>query len=435
MRLTRTQVILAGITLLVVVVLVLVFTGVIPGLRPSNPGGLLYSGEIIVWGVYDSERDIQDTLINDFLISFPNVQVNYVAFSPSTYESELIDALAAGRGPDVFMVHNSWLPKHKDKMMPIPAEEMPMSQVRSLFPEVVEKDLTYGGQLYALPLYIDSLVMFYNRPMLDRAGIASAPKTWEELIEIIPKLRQLDKSGRIDTAAVAVGGSNRNIDRGSDLLAQIMLQYGVDMTNGNYAGFDDAKGEAAVGFYTNFAKPSSPAYTWDLSFLNSIDAFTQERAAIVFNYAYQIPTIEAKNPFLDFGIASMVQFKEAIPVNYANYWALAVSNTSQNANTAWGFVFSSTLNEEVSNHYLATVRRPGALRQLIGQTSTRTDALGVFSRQALTAKSWRQIDTAKVDTAFGQMVESILQGQLTIKAALRQAGEKVTALLSRYPIQ
>ena len=106
MKLTKAQIILISGGLVVVLLLVLVFTGVIPGLRTdgNNRG---FSGQLIVWGVFDSQKTFNETLVGGFFPSNPNVEIIYRKMDFATYETELINALAAGVGPDIFMIHNS----------------------------------------------------------------------------------------------------------------------------------------------------------------------------------------------------------------------------------------------------------------------------------------------------------------------------------------
>ena len=54
--------------------------------------------------------------------------------------------------------------------------------------------------------------------------------------------------------------------------------------------------------------------------------------------------------------------------------------------------------------------------------------LGVFARQALTARSWSQPDEAKVREAMSNAIGAVLSGQLDSTRGLRQAEEQVTQL-------
>src|SRR3989344_6483481 len=71
------------------------------------------------WGVYDDRASFSD-VVSALQKTEPGVKINYRQFSYDDYERSLIDALAAGTGPDLFMIHHTWLAKHRDKLVPLP---------------------------------------------------------------------------------------------------------------------------------------------------------------------------------------------------------------------------------------------------------------------------------------------------------------------------
>jgi ABC-type glycerol-3-phosphate transport system substrate-binding protein len=145
---------------------ILVFLTVILILR--NVGGPDTGQRVALefWGVFDDRTDF-DKVIREFQTQNPNVAVVYRQFSFDDYEKEVINALAGGTGPDVFMIHHTWLAKHKDKLAPLPAsipglDQPPMTfgEFRDQFVEVAVQDLTADNQVYAMPLYVDTLAHY-----------------------------------------------------------------------------------------------------------------------------------------------------------------------------------------------------------------------------------------------------------------------------------
>src|SRR3989338_7991073 len=65
------------------------------------------SATLEFWGVFD-DRSAFDKVTRDFQALNPGIKVLYRQFSYEDYEKSLIDALAAGTGPDVVMVNNTW---------------------------------------------------------------------------------------------------------------------------------------------------------------------------------------------------------------------------------------------------------------------------------------------------------------------------------------
>jgi len=93
---------------------------------------------------------------------------------------------------------------------------------------------------------------------------------------------------------------------------------------------DVSAGENALTFYTQFADNSSPMYSWNIDSHYSLDAFSEGWAAMMLNYSWNIATIQAKSPNLNFSIAPLPQLEGNQTVNYANYWAFAVSKNKNN---------------------------------------------------------------------------------------------------------
>jgi len=426
MKPTRNQIIIiaVGLTLILVIVLIFVF-----GARRAPAGQL--SGTITFWGVFDEPNVIHE-LITDYTRRQPKVQIQYRQFNPNSYESDLVNGLATAKGPDLFMFHNTWLPKHFDKLWPLTESQLPLIKFRELFPTVVEQDFAPDGVIYALPLYIDTLALFYNKDFFDTKGIALPPKTWEEFQNVVPRLRELDRS-KIIRAAAAIGGSNKSINRASDILNLLMLQAGTPMVSSDFSAAQFADGLQSLIFYTQFANPASPYFTWNENLPYSIDNFIEGTTAMMFNYSHQIALIKEKNPFLNFGIAPMPQPRDAkLVINWPNYWGLAVSAKSPNAKIAWDFALWLTTDAQNSLKYLKLTNRPPALRSLI-PTYANNPELSVFAQQALTARSWPQIDNTAVENAFSEMIELVISGKSTPEKAIQRAQEKITELMRRRP--
>ncbi|KKU14849.1 MAG: ABC transporter, solute-binding protein [Parcubacteria group bacterium GW2011_GWB1_45_9] len=436
MQFTRNQLIIIGSVVGVVFVIGLI---VWFGFRENI--GRQDDVRLMAWGVFDDTRAFQ-TIADGFSAQRRGVIIEYRQFTdPVVYERELVNALAAGTGPDIFMFHNTWLPKHYDKVIPFLSEQMNIAALRELFPKVVEQDFSDDGFVYALPLSVDTLAMLYNKDDFNSASIVFPPKTWSELEDSVSRLRRVNTvTNEIIKPAAAIGGSLKSINRAADLLSLLMLQSGTRMTDSNFgnAAFSQPvifqnqsflSGLTAFNFYTQFANASSPFYTWNDSQHYSLDGFADESVSIIFNYAFQIPQLKQKNPFLSIGIASMPQPNTADRrVDFPNYWGLAVSNISSNSNIALDFVKIAATDANIMRSYGALTQKPPALLSLINE-KLNDQILGVFARQALTARSWPQIDNVSVEEIFSSMIEAVISGRVSPADALKEAENSVTALM------
>src|SRR3989338_8621420 len=101
MSFTRSQLTIIGSVLFVVLLLAGIFTGIIPGVRKENTKQPELT--LTVWGV-DDRGDFRE-FFGSYEAFRKNIHLNYEQLNPDTYEKQLIDALAAGRGPDIAMFH------------------------------------------------------------------------------------------------------------------------------------------------------------------------------------------------------------------------------------------------------------------------------------------------------------------------------------------
>lgn len=429
---TKNQIIIFGAVGLIVVGLIFAF---IFGRQGGTEDSV--AGDILIWGVFDDTDDLFD-VIKQFQASYPDVKITYQKKIVDTYEKDLINALAAGRGPDIFYINNTWLPKHIDKIMPIPKDYMTANNFKDIFVDVAYDDFVSDGEIYALPLYVDTLALFYNRDIFNSVGIANPPSTWEGLLGMVPSLTQKDESGNITRSAIAMGTA-RNINRSTDILNLLMLQSGVQMFDKENMvstfnqvteinGVNYPSGEKALEFYTNFANRQKTAYSWNNLMDYSIDAFLEGKTAMMLNYYYQIESLRQKSPHLKFGISLMPQFRDSKQtVNYANYWGAAVSKTSKYSEIAWIFAYFLT-DKTQAQSYLEITKKPTARRDLVDIQRQQDKELGVFAQQSLSAYSWYQPDSNAVEKIFEKMIESKVAGLPTTNI-LDQAAKEVDLLI------
>jgi len=425
------------ITLFSLIILPVFFSGVFAaGLSPcKEPAPAPATLEF--WSVFD-DSDVFDPLIKKYTEIYPSITINYSKKNIVTYEQDLVNALATGRGPDIFSIHNTWLPKHKNKLAPVAEAIISPQRFGELFVDVAAQDFIDGGKVYALPLTVDTLALFYNKDLFNSAGIATVPQTWTEFNGAVEKLTQRDNKNNILQSGAALGTA-KNINRSTDILMALMLQSGATMmkTDRTAAAFDQDvmaqggvfnPGRQALIFYTNFASPGLKIYAWNQYQNYSIDAFIEGKVAMMLNYNYQLPLIKARAPHLEMGVAPLPQISSTSKkVTFANYWAQAVGLGSRNQVEAWKFLAWLT-SPEISRQYLAITKKPAARRDLIEEQKSDAE-LGVFAQQALTAKSWWEKDNLAIEGIFADMIEGINTGKVTAENALRQAAVQVNLLL------
>lgn len=405
-----------------------------------------------VWGVFD-DTDAWKTLIEKYHVVHPNVTVQYTKLRFEDYQDELIRAIAEGKGPDVMAVHNTWLGGFTNLLAPMPdavnvtrletqgtlrkesvlvatsQATMSMKALKQNFVPAVIDDVVMPylanakadpvDKIYALPMAMDTLALFYNQDLLNAAGIPQPPATWKDFQEAVKSLTKIDTMGKVLQSGVGLGTSE-NVERASDILSVLMMQNGVEMVDergrvtlndvpdGTPRGQEP--GVDAVRFYTDFANPTKEVYTWNPTMPSSLDAFVNGQVGMFLGYSYHLPIIRTLAPKLNVAVAALPQISTADQtrqVNYGNYWAEGVSKDSKYQDYAWDFVLFAT-NEANVGTYLADAKKPTALRSLIASQLNDED-LGVFASQLLTARTWyRGTDANAQEHAMNTLIDEFL---------------------------
>ncbi len=424
--------------LLILIVLVVALTAK----KSATPAASAYpTGPVTLtfWDPFNTSQNITP-LIADYEKLHPNVHIVYTqedASNINNYPSDLLQALAAGTGPDIFAINNSWLPQYLDKATSAPPSIINFTDFKNTFVTVATQDFTKNQQVYGVPLSVDSLGLYYNKDLLGTAGIATPPQTWDQLSADVQKIRQQNSAGYFTRSGVAMG-TNANVNRAVDILYLFMLQDGAVpySSDGTTPEFDQTvnqngttvnPGETALNYYTSFANPSSPNYNWNAQSDYSIDAFANGRAAFLFSYSYTRATILQKSPNLNFDVAPVPQPTLSNPsVNFANYWGEVVSKQSQYPQVDWDFLKFLISKPELDKYY-ASAQVPASRLDLIS-VQIQDPNLGVFAHANLTAQDFYRPDQVQMDNIFGQAIDGVILNHQTVQSAMQQAQQQATTL-------
>ncbi len=387
------------------------------------------------------DTDKMQSIITAYQSQHSNVTIEYTKKNIENYEADLLNALAAGTGPDIFSINNSWVPRYMDKITPATEKVYTVKDYRDTFVDAAATDLIVDSKIYGVAMWVDSLALYYNKDLLGTAGIATPPKTWTELAEDVRMISRQNSTGYFDRSGVAMG-TNANVNRGVDIIYLLMLQAGavpwtLDGSSPSFAnsvsrgGNSTNPGAEAVEFYTSFSNPSSANYTWNEDSDYSIDAFANGRAAYLYGYAYTRATIDSKAPNLNYDVAPAPQYNLSNPtVNYSNYFAEVVSKQSKQAAWAWDFLKFATSKSSLEGYYKFD-KQPSSRRDIIEQQTSDTK-IGVFAHANLTGKTFYKADEAKFDAIIGDMIDNIvLRGQPVDQAVTRAQSQASTLSLIR----
>lgn len=392
-------------------------------------------GPVLVWGT------LNDSAFQVVLSQLGETdervrKVVYERKDSRTYNNDLAEALASGRGPDLFILREDFIIRHKDKIAAIPYDSLPRQQFESTFVQGTNLFLGLDGVI-GVPIAIDPLVLYWNQDMLSSAGFVGAPKYWDEIFDIAEKVTKRDDGNNILKSAIAFGEFT-NVTHAKDILSALIMQAGGTIatlddqgrlrpTLGSRTGDANQPTQSALRFFAEFANPSKTVYSWNRSLTNSREAFASGDLALYVGYASELPLLNNLNPNLNFSVAALPQIRGGErSLTFGHSYAFSIPIASANPNGA------------LSTAFILAGSGPSALlSQARGTPSPRRDVLAVavdgpdaaFRDMAIIARGWLDPDTTATAQIFKGMIEGVTTGSRRLSEAVGQADKELGNLL------
>jgi multiple sugar transport system substrate-binding protein len=417
--------------------------------------------------VYDNSDAFQEQ-IQAFQSQNPGVRVRMKKFVDlEEYEDLIINEIAEGEGPDVFMVHNSWMTKHWKKLLPQPLD-MPIvvtpEMFRQIFFQAAADDLIIDEQVYGMPPSIDNLALYYNREYFRNllATTDHPAELWEGIKDQVFQLTTRNNSPeRFGLAGLGIGRAD-NVERAIDVLYSLMLEYDVKFYDDQGAGATFAKREGsrstavafpgieALSLYTSFGLPTYKNYSWNDTITGfapeekEINPFVRGKVAMIFGYSYlydilvqaierQQKTGGAHINMEDIAVAPMPQLtnpaETGLRHTLASYFPLVVARTTDHPQAAWALVQYLTTADSLQTYHKKT-HRPTSRKDLVAEQQTEP-IFGIFAAQAPYAKSFPVYDAAAYAQVFADAIQKVVENLATPKQALEEAEQKISCIVKK----
>ncbi len=373
-------------------------------------------------------------------------RINYTYVSEDNFDSELTNAIAEGRGPDIVLAFHDRILKQIGKLMPIPYASFALRSFQDTFIDGAVVLATPNGEL-GVPLLVDPLVLYYNKDIFANFSLVQPPQLWEQIYTLAQSMTIRDKnSGNILKATIPLGASS-NVLRAKEILSTLIIQAGgrpvVDIQTqpgGSpstiRASISDSfnlpfsPGNAALLYFTEFSNPAKVFYTWNRSLSDSLSDFSAGDSAMLIGFASDYQKIKEKNPNLNFDVYFLPQSSSATrAITFGRMLVLAVSKGSQKISPAFGAIFEMMGKQSVE-----------VLSGLLGLPPTRRDSLqtkpqnpiqAVFYSSAIQAVAWKDPDTDATRKIFYNMIDSVTSGRARVEEAVNNAQDELQALIDK----
>ncbi|GGG19213.1 ABC transporter substrate-binding protein [Paenibacillus abyssi] len=334
----------------------------------------------MIWDI--NQVPAYEKIIANFHESHPNISVDIQVVPWNNYWEKLMTEIAGGSAPDIFWGFIPQVPSLADKNALLPITdyiESDQFNLDSLNAELV-KGFEYNGEQYGIPKDWDTLGVFYNKELLNRAGFDHYPDnlSWNptdggSLVEFLQKLT-IDAGGKhpgeegFDPDNIVQYGFNYT-DRGvwdpGDLIGFVASNDAEILSGGQFKPEDKMFETLQFLHDLVFKYHVSPVYT-DVKVAGSDKMFLSEQTALWVTGSWQIIPIQQKAGF-EWGIAQFPAGPNNKRVVRVNGLADHISAQTRYKEEAWAF--------------MKFINSPGS-QDILGQTGTvlpmNQDSIGKF---------------------------------------------------------
>jgi ABC-type glycerol-3-phosphate transport system substrate-binding protein len=396
----------------------------------------LYGNTVTMWGTF--EQPLVESIFTEIVKTDKAFSVvKYRAFDERSIEGEIVNAIADGTPPDLVLMPHTMLVSLRTKLTAIPFETLDERTLRNTYIDGAEI-FTLSNGTYAIPFAVDPLVLFWNKDLFARAGLAQPPRTWEMLVsDVVPSLTEYDAGRKISQSALGMG-EYTSVRNAKEILSMLLLQSGttiIEEQNEKYQitllksadGMGGQPAEAALTFYTQFSSPASSAYTWSRTLQSDRNAFTGGKLAMYLGFGTEIDDIEIENPNLSFDIAPVPQAQGATALrNYGTFYGFAIPKASRNSGGAYAVatkLSGSAVARQLTN----------ALDLVPAQRALYSGATGdvyedILRESALVSRGWLDPAPRESASAFKTMIDEVTSGRKEIERVVNDAVYTLEAL-------
>lgn len=386
--------------------------------------------EIEYWQYFFEARiKAMDELIARFEAANPGITVKHTHFPYADYRTKVAAAIPAGEGPDVVQLFYGWLNDYvaAELIQPLPAESFPADRIEAGFYPMVQA-MKIDGAYWALPTAVRSLSLFYNKRLLEAAGITAPAATLDELVDHAMKTTVVDGAGNVSTVGLTTGMTAQD----HHWLREVLIrQFGGAPYSEDYRSvtYDSDAGRAALGWYMALEQEHGVTRA---GFMDEPQAaFRAGRAAYHIDGSFRIGALQGERG-LDWGVTELPAGPDGSRANYASYWVNAITSKAEGEELAAAAKFMEFItSDEAMALWLEVVGELPA-KPAAGAMAADHPVYGPFIRGLASGRATVFADESAQRQVFVDMVNRILLEGASVADSLAAAAVAEQAILDRY---
>ncbi|WP_172125866.1 MULTISPECIES: extracellular solute-binding protein [unclassified Devosia] len=384
--------------------------------------------EIEYWQyVFDSRVQAMDQLIEKFEAANPDITVKHTTFPYADYQTRVVAAKVAGQGPDVVQLFYGWTDQFVNGglIKPLDPAVFPHEEIESQFFPIVSA-MKRGEDYYGLPTAVRSLALFYNKALLDEAGV-QPPQNLEELLAVSKATTKVDGGGNMTSAGITLDMAGQDHQWWREVL--VRQNGGVPYDEEGNVAYNDEAGAAALKFYTDLQTEHKVGQTGFMD--EGQAAFRAGLAAMTIDGTFRLGAFEA-NPF-EWGVVELPADANGMRSNYSSYFANAIGATAEGEELAAAQKFLQYISSpEAMEIWLDAVGELPARRDVaLTEKNLADPILGPFLKGLEYAQTTRFYDEAAQRQTTIDMVNRVLLENQSIEDSLNQAAQAEQAIIDQ----
>lgn len=283
-----------------------------------------------------AEDALVQSNLNKFSQTHPNIKINWSPI-PGDYPTKMRANIASNTVPDVFYLQPNMASEYigAGKVLNLtPYMQRDNVAATTYYPSLLAPFACTSGQVFGLPKDWNSLGVFYNKQMLQQAGLSapSASWTWNDMQTYAQKMTKNPGSPN------SVYGISMSAD--ASRWFAFLLANGGSVLNkdGSQATFNSKEGIDSLQYYYSFIKNKTGTLPTGVGAPWNGDAFGKQRVAMAIEGGWLIPYLATTYPKVQYDIAPLpvAPNGKRADLIFTNAWA-AYSGT-KHADAAWQLI-------------------------------------------------------------------------------------------------
>jgi multiple sugar transport system substrate-binding protein len=380
---------------------------------------------VVVAHYSDQTMGIFQTMEADFEAANPDVDIKLEDVSWDNLQQRLTTDIAGGTAPDIAIIGTRWLLDYAANDIAEPIDEYMTPEFKAKFIDAFLEPSVIDGVTYGLPVAASARAMYYNKDLLEKAGVAEPPKTWDALVEAAKAVKEKGEG------AYGFGLQGKEIE--TDIYWYYALwTHGGELVVDGQSGIASEAGVQAANLYKSMIDQGLTQPSPTGSNRQDIESlFKQGRAAMILSGPWLRGQIETEAPDLNYGLAGIP--KGTTEATYGVTDTIMLFKSSENKEMAWKFLEEAAFSEKNRTEFSAKEGFLPVLKAVAEAPEfADNEQLTAFTSLLPNAKFAPLIPNWELASdAATAALQKIYQGEVEPQAALESAVEVINPAIQQ----